>query len=648
MTYNALVSQSCMPEMARIPTPRDTRFYQALLENAPGGIALLEETEPGAWRITYLDAGARRMLGYSVEDVAAVDPSALTHPQDVLRVEELFAGLIANPGVKPTAEYRCRHKDGSYRWIESTFSNMLAEPGVAALVINFRDISERKRAEEEARSSAQRLRTIVENEPECVKVLSREGKVVDMNAAGLQMLEAASLDELRNTNLLDFVSPNHREAFLALHERVMRGESGMLEFEVIGSKGTHRWLETHAVPLFNENHEVEFHLAVTRDVTDRRSLAEQLLQSQKLSSLGTLASGIAHDFNNILAIILGYLPMLQKLRSDPQAFTSTLGSVQVAAERATALVQQLLTFAHKADFRPEAVSVPLMLKEVGTMLTQTFPRSIAIEIRAEEGLPAALFDPNQFHQVMMNLCINARDAMPSGGTLSMSADAVASGRLAGRFPGPLSPEYIRITVQDSGLGMDETTRRRVFEPFFTTKAPGHGTGLGLSVVYSILHQHRGFVEIESASGKGTRLTLYVPTTTGSPSEEPVHPPSTESGTSARILIIEDEPMLREITEAALTAAGYSVLTAANGSEGISCFEAQPSITLVISDLGLPGMSGEEVVKRLLFIRPGIKIIVCSGFVDPAAAVELTSLGIQILQKPYRSSDLLTAVKNALR
>jgi len=140
----------------------------------------------------------------------------------------------------------------------------------------------------------------------------------------------------------------------------------------------------------------------------------------------------------------------------------------------------------------------------------------------------------------------------------------------------------------------------------------------------------------------------VPTTTGSPSEEPVHPPSTESGTSARILIIEDEPMLREITEAALTAAGYSVLTAANGSEGISCFEAQPSITLVISDLGLPGMSGEEVVKRLLFIRPGIKIIVCSGFVDPAAAVELTSLGIQILQKPYRSSDLLTAVKNALR
>ena len=310
MTYNALVSQSCMPEMARIPTPRDTRFYQALLENAPGGIALLEETEPGAWRITYLDAGARRMLGYSVEDVAAVDPSALTHPQDVLRVEELFAGLIANPGAKPTAEYRCRHKDGSYRWIESTFSNMLAEPGVAALVINFRDISERKRAEEEARSSAQRLRTIVENEPECVKVLSREGKVVDMNAAGLQMLEAASLDELRNTNLLDFVSPNHREAFLALHERVMRGESGMLEFEVVGSKGTHRWLETHAVPLFNENHEVEFHLAVTRDVTDRRSLAEQLLQSQKLSSLGTLASGIAHDFNNILAIILGYLPML--------------------------------------------------------------------------------------------------------------------------------------------------------------------------------------------------------------------------------------------------------------------------------------------------------------------------------------------------
>lgn len=588
------------------------------------------------------------MLGYSAEDLADVDPSALTHPQDVLRVEDLFASLIANPEIRPTAEYRCRHKDGSYRWIESTFSNMLSEPGVAALVVNFRDISERKKAEEEARSSAQRLRSIVENEPECVKVLSREGKVIDMNAAGLQMLEAGSLEEIRNANLLDFVVQNHRDAFAALHQSVMHGQSGILEFEVVGSKGTHRWLETHAVPLFNDSHEVEFLLAVTRDVTDRRSLAEQLLQSQKLSSLGTLASGIAHDFNNILAIILGYLPMLQKLRSDPQAFTNTLGSVQIAAERATALVQQLLTFAHKANFRPEAVRVHSMLKEIGTMLAQTFPRSIAIEIRAEEGLPSALFDPNQFHQVMMNLCINARDSMPSGGTLSMSADAVASGRLAGRFPGPLSPEYIRIAVADTGTGMDELTRRRVFEPFFTTKAPGQGTGLGLSVVYSILHQHRGFVEIESTPGKGTRVTLYVPTTAGQPAEDSSLPPAADSGSSAKILIIEDEPMLREITEAALTSAGYSVLSAANGPEGIACFEAQNSITLVVSDLGLPGMSGEEVVKRLLSIRPGIKIIVCSGFVDPAAASELGSLGVQILQKPYRSSDLLTAVRNALR
>lgn len=569
------------------------------------------------------------------------------HPDDFQHCLNIYVSSF-DQRKKFSMEYRLRSKDGTYRWILDNGSPVFNAAGeFQGYIGSCVDITELKLVERALKESEQRLRSIVDNEPECVKIVARDGRVIDMNPAGLAMLEADTLEEVTSCNVLNFIEESHRAAFQEMHERVMKGEPASLEFEVVGKRGTHRWLETHAVPLFDENHNVKYHLAVTRDVTDKRSLAEQLLQSQKLSSLGTLASGIAHDFNNILAIILGYLPILERLRANPEAFSKTLASVQTAAERATTLVQQLLTFARKAEFQPESVDVNLLLQEVGAMLSQTFPAGINIEARIEGNLPFILFDANRFQQVMMNLCINARDAMPSGGTLTIEASRVAGSRLAGRFPGPLVPEYLRIVLEDTGTGMDDATRRKAFEPFFTTKKPGRGTGLGLSVVYSILRQHQGFIEIESEPGKGTRVTIYIPTTDKEPRKLKPRPPEITKGHLQTILVIEDEAMLREITEDLLSAAGYRVITAADGPEGIACLEQNTEIALAVSDLGLPSMSGAEVVNTLLAIRPDLKIIVCSGFIDPAASAQFTQKGIQILQKPYRAADLLTAIGNAL-
>ncbi len=750
---------------------RGIGFYRALVKNAPGGTVLLSNIND-QWRMTYADEGAERLFGYAAEDLCKLAPDELTHPADVERVIGLLLEVISNPSRKNTAEYRFRHKDGTWRWIESVFSNMLAEPEVRAIVINFRDIERQKKAEIELResetrfrnladqapvliwmsgtdklcyhfnkvwldftgrsmaqeqgngwaegvhpddfdrclqiyvnafdrreefrmeyrlkrydgvyrwildnghptynaagaftgyigsciditdfkdaqqkleASEQRLRLILNSEPECVKIISREGNIVDMNPAGQRMLECASLEEVQSRPVMEYIAEPHREAYMKLHRRIMDGETGMMEYQVIGRKGGRRWLETHAVPLRDANGTVQFHLAVTRDITDRRNLADQLLQSQKLSSMGTLASGIAHDFNNILAIIFGYLPMLEKNRLDPAAFTRTLDSVQTAADRASRLVQQLLTFAHKTEFTPEPVNVKSLISEIAAMLSETFPPNISIAPHLETELPSALFDAGQFHQMMMNVCINARDAMPEGGVLTISVSTVAAASVARRFPDPLPCDYIQIIVEDTGAGMSEETRRHMFDPFFTTKAPGRGTGLGLSVVYSILQHHHGFIEVESQPGAGTRILIYVPTTANAPAARKEQRDEFMEGDRRTVLIIEDEPMLLETTSEMLQAAGFEVLTATEGFTGLSLCEKHPELYAVVTDLGLPGIGGEEVVRRLRAMRPEIKIVVSSGFIDPKANTVLTAAGAEILLKPYRMDALVGALRSS--
>jgi signal transduction histidine kinase/ActR/RegA family two-component response regulator len=376
----------------------------------------------------------------------------------------------------------------------------------------------------------------------------------------------------------------------------------------------------------------------------------QRMQSQKMESLGMLASGIAHDVNNLLGIILGHAGLMQENLHNHQQVMRSLDAIQTASVRGATLVRQLLTFARKGEPSFEPTSIAALLGEVVTLTRETFPRTIEIHSDVAPDLPTVNADIAQLHQVFINLCVNARDAMPSGGSLSIVARLAARGDVAIQIPDPAVNSLIHITVVDTGIGMDEDTRRRVFDPFFTTKEPGKGTGLGLALAYSVMQSHGGAVAVESEVGRGTRFHLYFPVRPGSEvSVAPADLQPTKQRAGETILVIEDEEMLADMVSVALRDAGYTVLSATDGIMGVETYRTHSrEIDLVVTDFGLARMQGDEVVREIRALDPRARIIVASGFIEPIVRKGLMANGvIEIVQKPYRPKEMVRACWNAL-
>ena len=392
-------------------------------------------------------------------------------------------------------------------------------------------------------------------------------------------------------------------------------------------------------------------IGVARDVTDRKRLEDQYRHAQKMESLGTLAGGIAHDFNNILAIILGHASLIPRNQGNPAKQTVNIDSVIQASHRGAALVRQLLTFASKSDVLFESVQLNEVVSETTRLLGETFPKTITVRLQLEQSLPPIIADPNQLHQLLLNLCINARDAMPKGGTLSITTTFVGRERLPGHFPNVGSRTYIVLQVSDTGQGMDQATKHRIFEPFFTTKEKGKGTGLGLATVYGILESHGGFVDVDSEVGVGSTFHVYFPTQLISEETSDPQQASLDDvpGGAETILIVEDEVMLQEMLKTILVAKGYQVLTASDGIEALEVYSLhREEIGLVIADIGLPRLAGSEVFLRLKQNNPAIKVILASGFLEPALKAEMIKAGAkEIIQKPYQPNDFLRSVRKAL-
>ncbi|MBI4659411.1 MAG: response regulator [Verrucomicrobia bacterium] len=392
-------------------------------------------------------------------------------------------------------------------------------------------------------------------------------------------------------------------------------------------------------------------LILANDITQRLALEAQLRQSQKMESLGTLAGGIAHDFNNLLCIILGHASSVVESRLDEEASRRCLESIIRAAHRGASLVRQILTFARKTELSLEPVNINTLIEELTKMLVDTFPRTIRFSHRLSHSLPFVTGNSNQLHQALLNLCLNARDAMPQGGELTLRTEIINAAALHTRFPEMLPIDYLCISLSDTGVGMDEATLSRIFEPFFTTKGRDQGSGLGLAVAYGVVKSHNGFIEAESEVGRGTIFRIYLPVpiclSQGEavelrPSDEPCR------GTET-ILVVEDEESLQELMTALLTQNGYKVLTAGDGLEAVEIFRRhQDEIALVIADLGLPKLSGTEAVSRIKAIRPDAKSILASGYLDPDLANDLQKIGAKdFIQKPYLPSEVCRRVRHAL-
>ncbi len=386
--------------------------------------------------------------------------------------------------------------------------------------------------------------------------------------------------------------------------------------------------------------------------TGPRRWEDHVLQSQRLETLGTLVGGIAHDFNNILNVISGHVSLMERWREDPERFAKSFDAVKKATDRGAQTARQLLTFTRKVEVVTERVKIGEVIEELTGLLKEIFPEKIRFSIQIDSDIPVIRADSNRIHQALLNLCLNARDAMPDAGTIEITAKCVGRGVIDARFRGAEADRYVQIEVSDSGSGIKKEALGHIFEPFFTTKRDGHGTGLGLSVVDWIMKAHNGFVGVESRVGTGTAFSLYfpvLPQTTGVLSEED-KTAEAPGGAGEVILAIEDEEPLRDFLKTILEESGYKVLLASDGSEGLRIYmEHLSRIDLVLLDMGLPKMSGSEVLAKLMILNPRVRVISASGYVQPEVKAQAYEVGaIDFMPKPYLAEELLAKIHWALK
>jgi two-component system cell cycle sensor histidine kinase/response regulator CckA len=555
-------------------------------------------------------------------------------------VEEFLRSASAR--VVPNCELQFR--DTSGRRIPVLVSSAyIPHAGDAArqIVVLARDISLLREAEQGRRDSQRRYESLFESVLDAVVTLQDDGEIVDLNPAGQEMLGIGAADHRRNLPGEFFLEPQRFGELRA--ELEARGSIRDFELRLrTPSGGTRTVLFTGGVDERPSGGRRLIH-GILRDVTEQRELQRQLLQSQKMESVGTLAGGIAHDFNNILTATLGYALLIRREIDDKEAVLSHLQVLESSARRAVELTRRLLSFARSGVSDRKPVRLNDIVMEAVQLLRRTFDRSIEIRTDCAPELPTIIGDQGQIHQVLINLCVNARDAMPRGGILTLRT---RRDREAGAGDGP-APFAVMLEVTDTGEGIPREILPKIFDPFFTTKGPGEGTGLGLSIVYGIVKQHGGHVDVSSEPGRGTTFRLLLP---GSDSriEEAVEAPASRSRAGGRetILIVDDESTVRSLVRISLSEVGYTVLEAGDGIEALEAYRRHgPSIDLVLIDLIMPHLGGRETYLKLREMNPALKAIFATGYGIDDKTQELLATGVLgIIKKPYE----MAAVENEIR
>jgi PAS domain S-box-containing protein len=520
---------------------------------------------------------------------------------------------------------------------------------IGVLVVN-RDITARKRAEAALGSSEEKFRALFEESKDTIYISTADGKLLDINPAGIEMFGYGSKEEWSQIDLTKgYADLVGKKRF----DRQMEEEGFVKDFELVltrtdGKKLT--VLETATAVRDNKGTIVQYR-GMIRDVTAQRLLERQFIQAQKMESIGTLAGGIAHDFNNILGIVLGNLALLERTRENEGQFNESISSIQKAVDRGASLVRQILTFARKSESHLEPVNINAAIKELAKMLDETFPKTTSISLQLDKTIPIISMDPTQLHQTLLNLCVNARDAMNGRGKLTIVTQLVGGASLADRFPKASAHHYVKLNFTDTGSGMDEETKQKIFEPFFTTKGEGKGTGLGLAVVYGVVKGHNGFIDVESTPGAGTTFNLFFPIPEGILAPERARPERSENmpGGDETILVVEDERVLRDLLVKFLEKAGYTVIVANDGDEAVALYSARKDdIDLVISDLGLPKMNGWDAFKLMQRMNAGIRGLLATGYLEPGQKSEILKSGIKdVLNKPYHIEEILKVIRETL-
>ncbi len=510
-------------------------------------------------------------------------------------------------------------------------------------------IVERHRDTERLRDGEARLRAIVDNEPECVMVLDLQGRVVQMNPAGLRMIDAQWAD-VAGRPALPLVAPEHWTPVRTLAARALAGRTGILEFDVIGLKGTRRSVETHAVPLMDAQGEVTSVMGVARDVTARRKAEAAILELKKLESIGRLAGGVAHDFNNMLSAILGFTELALYETPADSVVRERLLEIQKAANRSAELTRQLLAFARRETAQPRVVDFNAVVSGLLGMMHRLVGNEIELVWNPAPGLWGVKLDPSQLDQILTSLLVNARDAIDGAGAITVTTTNVTLDEgFCERHPESRPGDFVALTVEDTGCGMTPEMRSQIFEPFFSTKGGGVGTGLGLAAVYGSIRQNGGFILVESAPGDGATFTIYMPRT-----DEPLPPDADQTvdagGPTHVVVLVEDEPAVLTLTETVLRQHGFGVHAFPTPAAALAFLDEHAGpLDLLVTDVMMPGMTGRDLVREVHARRPDVPALYMSGYpADVIARQGLLDPGVAFLQKPFSVGTLISRASEILR
>ncbi len=512
------------------------------------------------------------------------------------------------------------------------------------------DITARKRAEATLRESEERFRQVVETIHEVFWIVDGHSGEVTYVSPAYARIWGRPPEQATQAVWLESVFPEDRARVV---DRVAsRGSQGGYDevYRIQRPDGEVRWVHDRGFPLAGPDGAIRRYVGIVEDITERKNLETQFLRAQRMESIGTLASGIAHDLNNILAPLLMVAPLLRQNLPDAHD-RELLALVEQGAQRGASIVKQLLTFSRGVRGNRGPVQVRHLLKEIAALMRETFPREITIVDGAAAGLWPMVADVTQLHQVLLNLCVNARDAMPGGGQLELAARNFELGPAErARFPELNPGPYVEISVRDTGCGIDSALVDRIFEPFFTTKELGRGTGLGLSTVLGIVKSHDGTVRVESEIGRGSRFCVLLPAApTDSVAVPDASPAACRRGRNELVLVVDDEESIRSVLRRVLEHHGYRTLCAANGQEGLAAYVAhRGQVNLVLTDLMMPAMGGISLIRSIRALDPALPLIATTGLDDRERMAELAELGINdVLAKPFDPRDALDLIAGRL-
>ena len=512
---------------------------------------------------------------------------------------------------------------------------------------------ERARQREALRAQERLLRQIIDANPSLIFVKDWNGRFVLVNQATAHVY-GTTVEALVGKTDGDFNRNMEEVAHFLRDDRAVMSSGQpkiIAEEPVTNPAGETRWFQTIKVPLRSPAEGTATLLGVATEITERKRLEEQLLQSQKMEAVGQLAGGVAHDFNNILTAIVGYTDLLAAELGSNVRQLEDLEEIRKAARRAAALTRQLLAFSRKQVLEPRIIDVNAVVLNLDKMLRSLISENIELKTDLADNLGAARADPNQIEQVIMNLAINARDAMPDGGTVTIETGNVTlDDAYAAQHVSVIPGEYVMLAVSDTGCGMDEKTQSRIFEPFFTTKPAGRGTGLGLSTVYGIVKQTGGNIWLYSEPGKGTTFKIYLPAMAALPEDigkvAPAEAPRRGAGT---VLVVEDDEQLRRLTHRALDAQGYTVLVADRGGTALDIARRHKGeIDLLLTDVIMPDTNGRKLAETIRAARPGMRVLYMSGYPDGAIASHgMLEPGVAYLAKPFTTEAITRKVREVL-